>query len=78
MKRKLDNHDVPREVNDSANDQSTSSFDGMGLDPRLLQAITREKFGSPTSVQSAVIPVALEGKDVLGKTFKICLLLSKS
>ena len=61
MKRKLDDHDVPAEV-----PSTSTSFDGMGLDPRLLQAVANDKFSQPTPVQARAIPLALEGKDILG------------
>ncbi len=61
MKRKLDDHDVPAEA-----PSASISFDGMGLDPRLLQAVANDKFSQPTPVQARAIPLALEGKDILG------------
>jgi hypothetical protein len=63
MKRKLDEHDIPKEVQfwDSA-----ITFDKLGLDSRLLQAITHEKFSTPTPIQARAIPLAFEGKDILG------------
>ena len=66
MKRKLDQDDVPAPVVSSKKARSESSFDSFGLDTRLLQAVIKEGFSAPTSVQSKVIPIALEGKDVLG------------
>ena len=67
MKRKLDANNVPTAagVDDSAN--STRSFEDMKLDPRLLQALTQQKFTTPTLVQSEAIPLALSGKDVLAR-----------
>jgi len=70
MKRKLDNNDVPTPVvlpsNTSAGAQN---FESLGLDVRLLQAIGQEKFTAPTPVQSQAIPLALEGKDILGTSW---------
>lgn len=66
MKRKLDQDDVPTPVLSSSKAQTQSSFKAFGLDSRLLQATVRERFNAPTLVQSRVIPLALEGKDVLG------------
>lgn len=67
VKRKLNEHDVPEnaEVVTSAQSQS-ASFDSLGLDARLLQGIVRQKFSNPTPVQAKAIPLALEGKDILG------------
>lgn len=68
MKRKLDSNDAPSvEVpNESTHDEVT--FDSFGLDPRLMQAIAKSAFSTPTPVQAKVIPLALEGKDVLAKS----------
>lgn len=77
MKRKLDANGEPAlgqqqsgaEQQPAANpaDQTTTSFSDLGLDPRLVQAVAREKYREPTLVQSKAIPLALEGKDVLAK-----------
>ncbi|KAL8885724.1 MAG: hypothetical protein Q9215_006461 [Flavoplaca cf. flavocitrina] len=66
MKRKLDQDDVPAPVVSYKKARRESSFDSFGLDTRLLQAVVKEGFSAPTPVQSKVIPIALEGKDVLG------------
>ena len=41
-------------------------FSSFGLDPRLLQGVRRLSFTQPTPIQTATIPVALAGQDVLG------------
>lgn len=68
MKRKLNERDVPEEVTETVATEKASkpSFTDFGLDARLLQAITSQKFATPTSVQQQAIPLALAGKDVLG------------
>jgi len=38
----------------------------MGIAPQILDALERLKFKVPTPIQQKAIPVALEGKDVLG------------
>jgi len=43
-----------------------SGFYGLGLAPKLLEAIERLKFHEPTPIQRQSIPIALEGKDVIG------------
>ena len=81
MKRKLNDQDVP-EVAETATDVETEveekvekktptakTFAELGLDARLLQAINKEKFAAPTPVQARAIPLALSGKDILGKFF---------
>lgn len=75
MKRKLNENDVPEEIPAAATTASTTTpsapvaFTDLGLDPRLLQAITKENFAEPTPVQAKAIPLALEGRDVLGMIF---------
>jgi len=67
MKRKLDENDVP--VPESkANGHEQSSFESLALDPRLMQAIAKSQFSTPTPVQARAIPLALEGKDILAKS----------
>lgn len=67
-KRKLNEHDVPEESGAASTEQNSQSFDNLGLDARLLQGIVRQKFSQPTPVQAQAIPLALEGKDILGTT----------
>ena len=68
MKRKLDQDNVPAAAEAPKMD-SKPSFSTLGLDSRLLQAIAAAKFSVPTPVQAKAIPLALEGKDILGKEF---------
>uniref|UniRef100_G3TKB7 Probable ATP-dependent RNA helicase DDX56 n=2 Tax=Loxodonta africana TaxID=9785 RepID=G3TKB7_LOXAF len=42
-------------------------FEHMGLDPRLLQAVTDLGWSRPTLIQEKAIPLALEGKDLLAR-----------
>lgn len=79
-KRKLDDQDVPRESGDSQS-AIPPTFEGLALDSRLLQAIANEKYSNPTPVQAKAIPLALEGRDILGEpTFlnHLCILLMTS
>lgn len=41
------------------------TFDQLGLSPAILEAIRAVGFIHPTPIQAAVIPVALEGKDLI-------------
>ncbi len=81
----LDSLEDPEE-NKEASPQITPSLDNgktwedFGLDERLLRAIQDQKWTSPTLVQSAAIPLALAGKDILaqartgsGKTASYCI-----
>ncbi|KAJ5727709.1 ATP-dependent RNA helicase dbp9 [Penicillium malachiteum] len=65
MKRKLDANDVPSPK--AAATEEELDFEALGLDPRLRQALIKEKFSKPTLVQSKAIPLALEGKDILAR-----------
>lgn len=66
MKRKLDANDVPSPEPKGAEEQEPD-FEALDLDPRLRQALVKEKFSKPTLVQAKAIPLALEGKDILGE-----------
>ena len=66
MKRKLNEGDVPTPVIPPADNHIAISFSTFSLDSRLLQAIAQEGFSTPTPVQTDAIPLALEGKDILG------------
>ena len=43
-----------------------NDFTTLGLDPRLLKALTQEGYEKPTPIQVQAIPHVLEGKDLLG------------
>lgn len=66
MKRKLGEDDVPTAVDTKHTAKKVSDFNSLGLDSRLLQAVAKQNFSAPTLVQSRAIPLALEGKDILG------------
>lgn len=60
--------------------EEESAFDGFGLHPLLLEAVKKMGFDNPTPIQEEVIPVVLEGSDVVaraqtgsGKTAAFCL-----
>ncbi len=44
---------------------NNSSFYNLGIAPKMLQALERLRFQSPTPVQHSAIPVAIEGKDIV-------------
>jgi ATP-dependent RNA helicase RhlE len=41
------------------------SFDSLGLSPELLRAVAEQGYTQPTPIQTRVIPVVLEGRDVM-------------
>lgn len=69
MKRKLDANDVPSTgpgEGGEGSDAIKTGFESLDLDARLRQALIKEKFTKPTLVQEKAIPLALQGKDILG------------
>jgi len=46
--------------------QTTSGFSSLGIAPALLETLTRLRFIIPTPIQQQVIPVAIQGKDIVG------------
>jgi ATP-dependent RNA helicase RhlE len=42
------------------------SFEQLGLQAELLQAVTQQGYTSPTPIQKKAIPMILEGRDILG------------
>lgn len=45
---------------------SSTTFFGLGIAPRLLDALTRLRYTTPTPIQEKAIPIAIEGKDLIG------------
>ncbi|WP_237217482.1 DEAD/DEAH box helicase, partial [Falsiroseomonas oryziterrae] len=43
-----------------------TSFDSLGLDGRILQALAEEGYTTPTPIQAQSIPAARDGRDLLG------------
>jgi ATP-dependent RNA helicase RhlE len=41
-------------------------FDELGLEPEILEAVLAVGFVHPTPIQAAVVPTALEGRDLIG------------
>jgi len=46
--------------------QTISGFSSLGIAPALLETLTRLRFIIPTPIQQQVIPVAIQGKDIVG------------
>lgn len=49
--------------------ESTVSFSDLGICPEVLEAIEVLGFDIPSAIQAKAIPVALEGKDVVGLSY---------
>jgi len=43
-----------------------TGFNGLGIAPKLLESLERNNYSEPTPIQSKAIPIAIEGKDVIG------------
>src|SRR3990167_2426519 len=43
-----------------------SGFFGLGIAPRILEILDHIKFKTPTPIQLKAIPLAIQGKDVIG------------
>lgn len=48
-------------------EEAISGFSQLSLSPLLLQALERAEYSQPTPIQSAFIPEALTGRDVVGQ-----------
>ena len=46
--------------------QTSPSFNELGIAPELLDVLNRMRFNTPTPIQHQCIPAALEGKDIVG------------
>src|SRR3989344_9398801 len=44
----------------------TGTFSGLGIAPMFLDILERMKFTTPTPIQHKAIPIAVDGKDVIG------------
>ncbi|KJJ85743.1 DEAD/DEAH box helicase [Candidatus Omnitrophus magneticus] len=42
------------------------SFDGLGISPKILGILDKMEFITPTPIQYKAIPIAIEGKDMMG------------
>ncbi len=45
---------------------TTTTFNGLGIAPNILEVLSRKKFTIPTPIQLQSIPVAIAGQDLLG------------
>ncbi|PKI59416.1 hypothetical protein CRG98_020175 [Punica granatum] len=64
------------DVGGNEEEEEELSFEEIGLDPRLIRALSKKNIQKPTPIQRVAIPLILEGKDVVaraktgsGKTF---------
>lgn len=46
--------------------EQQNSFNGLNIAPNLLEVLEKLKFTEPTPIQAQAIPIAIEGKDLIG------------
>ncbi|XP_031486808.1 DEAD-box ATP-dependent RNA helicase 16-like isoform X1 [Nymphaea colorata] len=63
--KRADSKEVDEE--EEEDDDEIRSFEEMGLDPRLIRALSKKGITQPTPIQSAAIPRILQGKDVVAR-----------
>lgn len=49
-----------------SNNIAQSNFSGLGIAPALLAILSRLEYRTPTPIQEQAIPVAIQGKDIVG------------
>jgi ATP-dependent RNA helicase RhlE len=54
------------EVEVPVKNTAEETFGGLGIAPKILDVISKAGFKTPTSIQHKAIPVAVEGKDIIG------------
>ncbi len=57
---------LSNEQTQKVSQNQTVSFDGLGIAPKILELLDRIKFKIPTPIQQKAIPIAIEGKDLIG------------
>ncbi len=46
--------------------QPSTDFQGLGIAPKLLDVLIKNRFNAPTPIQQQSIPFGIEGKDIIG------------
>ncbi len=57
-------HNLPSNTITRENNEDT--FNGLGIEPKILEVLRQLKFSSPTPIQKRAIPIAVGGQDVVG------------
>ncbi|KAK9097111.1 hypothetical protein Sjap_022608 [Stephania japonica] len=58
-------NDEPQQ--EQQDDDEEKTFEELGLDPRLIRALTKKGISAPTPIQTYAIPLIMEGKDVVAR-----------
>ena len=65
--RGTENYTLMKEENIKINsDSQMQGFGGLGIDSRIIEILKKLHFAMPTPIQHQAIPVAIEGKDIIG------------
>ncbi|KFK30125.1 hypothetical protein AALP_AA7G220200 [Arabis alpina] len=59
--------DIVVEEEEDVVEEPEKSFEELGLDSRLIRALTKKGIEKPTSIQQSAIPYILEGKDIVAR-----------
>ncbi len=51
---------------DNSKQRNNVDFYGLGIAPKILELLKRMRFKTPTPIQHKAIPMAIEGKDIVG------------
>ena len=46
--------------------RKNTSFDGLGIAPKIIEELDKMKFVQPTPIQHKAIPIAIDGTDIIG------------
>ncbi|MCX6721591.1 MAG: DEAD/DEAH box helicase, partial [Candidatus Staskawiczbacteria bacterium] len=57
---------IHKQTDKAPQNEPEMTFGGLGIAPQILDVILRLGFKVPTSIQHKAIPVAVEGKDIIG------------
>jgi ATP-dependent RNA helicase RhlE len=60
------NHKAFNKIDPGESKYCAKSFYGLGIAPKILDILERIKFKVPTPIQEKAIPLAIQGKDVIG------------
>ncbi|KAK1275228.1 DEAD-box ATP-dependent RNA helicase 16 [Acorus gramineus] len=56
-----------RDAGHEEDDDEERTFEELGVDPRLIRALTKKSISKPTPIQDKAIPLILEGKDLVAR-----------
>ena len=57
---------INTKIEPSLSDRPEQGFGGLGIAPQMLSVLAQLNFKTPTPIQRKAIPIAIEGKDIVG------------